>query len=132
MEGLNVESFEGTFLGGLWGASAKGGHCRGTGKDLLLLEGCAARVRRCSPVTVRSISTEALSSSLLRPCHQDPLSLGFWAEPPRKVERLVLSHPVSPAPSPGTRSCLCGGGTRVCRGAKLNSKWLLEPLGFYS
>lgn len=105
MEGLSMESFEGTFLGELWGASAKGGHCWGALKDLLLLKGCAARVGRCSPVTVYSAPTEALSSSLLHPCHQDSLSLGFCTEPPRMAEAGPLlprgpyafpGHPVLP------------------------------------
>lgn len=100
MEGSSVELFEGTFLGGLWRASAKGGHCCRAVEDLLLQEGCAARVRRCSPVTVDSASTEALSSSLLCPCHQDPLSLGFCAEPRRKAEAGPLL-PHGPCAFPG-------------------------------
>lgn len=131
MEGLTVKAFEGTFFVGLWGASAKGGQGWGALEDPLLLGGCVARVGGCCPVTVGPAATEA--SSLLRACHRDPLSLGICAVPRRKAE----AGPLPPLglrawPSRGTRSCLCGGGTRVCRGAKVNSKWLLEPLGFYS
>ena len=43
-----------------------------------------------------------------------------------------ISHLLRPAPFSSSRSWVCIGGPRAGRGGKLNSKWLLEPLGFYS